>query len=73
MSNEALVAIIILLVGAHYANMVYRLHKMEEKLEEMRKDFTASILTSAGAAVSAAQAVAVAAQTLVKNGGGVHK
>ena len=55
MSTESLWAIIILLVGAHYANMVYRLHKAEDELAAIRKDF-------ATAAIAAAQAIAQAAQ-----------
>lgn len=75
MSNEALWAIIGLLcsvigvlLGLHYRSLVVRLTNVENKNEEMRKDFTASMLTTANAAVVAAQAVATAAQTIVKNG-----
>lgn len=68
MSNESLITIIILLVGSHYGSMIYRLHKTEQELDDIRKEFAASAIAAANAAVIAAQAVAAAAQAIVRNG-----
>lgn len=65
MSNETLVAIIVLLVGAHYGSLIYRLHMAERELADMRKDFSAAAIAAANAAVVAAQAVASAANAAV--------
>lgn len=60
MTNEALVAIIILLVGSHYASLVYRLHKAEADLAEMRKDFAHAAIAAANTAAQATVAAAAA-------------
>jgi len=59
-SNEALWAIVVLLIGAHYANMVYRLHKIEEDMAQMRKDFSLAAIGAATASANAANAAIAA-------------
>lgn len=61
MSYEALVAVIVLLIGAHYSSLIYRLHKAEGELADMRKEFANSAIQVANASVIAAQAIAAAA------------
>jgi len=61
-TTEALVAVIVLLVGSHYASLIYRLHKAEEDLKDMRKELSQA---SISAAVAAANAIA----TTLKNKG----
>lgn len=63
MSNDALVTIIIMLIAAHYASLIYRLNKAENELAEIRKDFSAAAIS---AAVAAANAVSAAAAALKK-------
>lgn len=63
MSSEALWAIIVLLVGAHYAVLVYRLHKAEDELASIRRDFASAAIAAANAA---AQAATAAMQALKK-------
>ena len=58
MTTETLTAIIILLVGAHWASVVYRLHKAENELSEIRKEFAAAAIAAAHAVAKAAQAAA---------------
>lgn len=65
MTYEALVAVIILLIGGHYGSLIYRLHVAEKELSDIRKDFAASAIAAANAAVVAAQAVASAANAAV--------
>lgn len=69
MNGEALtatlIAIIILLLGAHYGSLIYRLHMAERELDEMRKDFAKTAIAAANAAVVAAQAIASAANAAV--------
>lgn len=60
MTNESLIAIIVLLVGAHYGTLVYRLHKAEAELADIRKEFAISAIAVANAAVIAAQSAATA-------------
>ena len=60
MTNDSLVAIIVLLIGSHYASLIYRLHKAEQELAEMRKEFAAGAIAVANAAVIAAQSAAAA-------------
>lgn len=68
MSYEALIALIVVLVGSHYASLIYRLHKAEGDLAEMRRDFTTAAINAANAAVVAAQAVAAAAAAIAAKG-----
>lgn len=65
MTQESLVGIIVLLFGSHWASVVYRLHKAENELLEMRKDFSIATIAVANAAVVAAQATASAANAAV--------
>lgn len=60
MTNDALVSIIVLLVGSHYASLIYRLHKAETELAEIRKEFAVAAIAAANAAAQAAVAAASA-------------
>lgn len=70
MSNEALIATIFLLVGSHYATLIYRLHKAELELSEMRKEFATAAIAAANAV---AQAATAAAQAAVAAGAALRK
>lgn len=64
MSSEAIIAvlasIIILLFGAHYGSLIYRLHKLEDKYDALQNRFSDGALAVANAAVIAAQSAASA-------------
>lgn len=59
MSNDALIAIIGTLIGAHYISMVYEIRKLRESVALLAKEINATALA---AAVAAAVATAVAAK-----------
>ena len=58
MSNDALTAIIILLIGGYWVQLIYRLHKAEARIDEMQRDFSKSLIDAANAIAAAASAVA---------------
>lgn len=60
MSTEVLIGIIIMLIGAHYGTLVYRLHRAEDELAEIRKDFAAAAIAAANAVAQAATAATAA-------------
>lgn len=60
MTNESLIAIIVLLIGSHYASLIYRLHRVEQKYESLQKEVVDRALAVANAAVIAAQSAAAA-------------
>ena len=64
MTPDSLIAIIILLIGGYWVQLIYRLHKAEAEISEMRRDFSKAMLDMANAAVIAANAVAAAATVL---------
>lgn len=64
MTPDSLIAIIVLLIGGYWVQLIYRLHKAEAEIKEMRTDFSKAMLDMANAAVVAANAVAAAAVAL---------
>lgn len=54
MSNEALISIIVLLVGAHYVSLVYEIRKVKADVDALRADVSAAALAAANAATAAA-------------------
>jgi len=46
--------------------LIYRLHKAEQRIEDMQRDFSKALLDAANAAVLAANAIAAAASVLRK-------
>ena len=62
--HSTLIAIIILLVGGYWVQLIYRLHKAEQRIDEMQRDFSKALLDAANAAVAAANAIAAAAGAL---------
>lgn len=53
MSNEALISIIVLLVGAHYVSLVYEIRKVKADVDSLRKEVTDAALAAAKAATAA--------------------
>ena len=68
MTPDALIAIIILLVGGYWVQLIYRLHKAESEIAEIRKEFTKAFLDASTAALAASNALVAAAQAIRKNG-----
>jgi len=58
MSNETLISIIILLVGAHYVSLVYEIRKVKSDVDSLRADVAAAALAAANAATAAASLLA---------------
>lgn len=63
MTTEALYGVIVILVGGYWVQLMYRLHKAEEEISQLRKEFATS---TTAVAVAAANALNAAAQAMVK-------
>lgn len=61
MSNESLSAIIVLLIGGYWVQLMYRLHKAEQEIAELRRELATS---TTAVAVAAANALSAAASAL---------
>lgn len=66
MTPDPLITIIVLLIGGYWVQLIYRLHKAEQKIDEMQRDFSKALLDAANAAVLASNAIAAAAMSLRK-------
>lgn len=61
MTNEALWTTVIVLVGGYWVQLIYRLHKAEAEIAELRRDLSRA---TTQVAVATANALAAAAQAL---------
>lgn len=68
MSNEALMAIIVALVAAHYLSVIWEIRKLRDDIDALRREVSAAALTAAHAA-SAAAGAAVSAATVASRMG----
>ena len=60
-SDSTLVGIIILLVGAHYAGMIFELRKLRRDLDSLRSEISHAAIAAANAAAAAANAASAMA------------
>lgn len=60
MTSDTQTTIIILLVGGYWVQLIYRLHKAENEIADLRKELGASTTAVAVAAANALSAAAAA-------------
>lgn len=60
-SDNVLIGIIVLLIGAHYTGMVFELRKIRHDVEKLRSDISNAAIAAANAATAAANAAAALA------------
>ena len=54
MSNEALIGIICMLIGAHYISMVWEIRKVRDEIHQLTQQVNAADVAAANAATAAA-------------------